>query len=385
MGAGASGLWLANALLEHGLLETNTLRIVESDVNKDNDRTWCYWATDPIAPVDMVSKVWKNIHQSNLAKSPQALYPNHYFHVRSSDFYSTIKETLKSCANIFWVHEPVIEITELTNHVGVKTTNAHWQSDKIFLSASPDKEISATHAKFLGTRHQKDSIFLWQSFVGWRVETTSKTFVADNMSMMDFNVDQAGFTQFMYELPFSETEALIELTRFGEEKLSQQQAEQQLRDYMRQKNSDYKIVETEIGAIPMTTKFDIVRKKIPLTERVIYIGTLAGSLKPTSGFGFKRMHRYSNQLANALKIKQDLPTMSRPWRFRLYDILLLQILKDKPTRGKEIFERLFRHQPINRILKFLDEETNVVEELKIFIRLPIQLFLGSLFTFLRRL
>ena len=138
------------------------------------------------------------------------------------------------------------------------------------------------------------------------------------------------------------------------------------------------ILEEEIGAIPMTNLFDQHQKTIPKTTQIIYIGTLGGAIKPTTGYGFKRMKNYADDLAIAIKNNKDLPTMYRKNRFRIYDIILLQIIDQYPERGKEIFERMFISQPLPRILKFLDEETTYLEEILIFSKLPIRLFLNSL-------
>lgn len=384
VGAGASGLWLAHALLRHGLLESKTLCIVESDADKNNDRTWCYWSTNPLAPDKMISKEWQQIMQLNLSNKAVNLSPYRYYHVRSADFYSEIKLALKECSAISWLQEKVTDVTHLATEVEVVTDTQKWTSDRVFLSALPSgRQTKADYhlslQRFLKTPVQKKTdLFLWQSFVGWRVETTEKIFDARSMSMMDFDVDQGGYTQFIYELPFSDNEALIEMTRFGKEKLSKAEAEESLRVYMEKKGGNYKITEIEIGSIPMTLQFDMHRKQLSTDERIIYIGTPGGAIKPTTGFGFKRMHHYANSLAASLKNETAFPTMHRPYRFRLYDILLLQILENQPNRGKEIFEQLFRTQPIQRILKFLDEETTIIEEIAIFSRLPIRLFLRSL-------
>jgi lycopene beta-cyclase len=385
VGAGASGLWLAHALFEQGLLESNTLCIVESDAHKANDRTWCYWATEPISPAETVSKAWRSILQSNISNQAQSLAPYSYYHIRSADFYSQIKSRLSKCPAIHWHDEKVIEINDLTTQVEVRTATQTWQSDRIFLSALPHSSSNQVDYKLAQQRYlktplpSKSNLSLWQSFVGWRVETAQKAFDQSSMSMMDFNVAQGNYTQFMYELPFSSTEALVEMTRFGKEKLSIPEAEEELRHYMDRKGCRHKINEVEIGAIPMTPQFDMHRLSLSKEERVIYIGTLGGAIKPTTGFGFKRMHAYSEELAKAIKENRTLPTMHRPFRFRLYDELLLRILQNQPDRGKEIFEQLFRTQPIQRILRFLDEETTIMEEFAIFSRLPIQLFMKSLF------
>ena len=66
----------------------------------------------------------------------------------------------------------------------------------------------------------------------------------------------------------------------------------------------------------------------------------------------------------------------------MYDTLLLQIIASEGNRGKEIFEALFKSQPTPKILKFLDEETNIWDEISIFSKLPILLFLKSLIKYI---
>ena len=373
VGAGASGLWLAHALIEHGLLQDKTLCIIEPDRNKDNDRTWCYWAEKPIDPAEMASKQWSSIYQQNISPKPNPITPYHYYHIRSTDFYGAMKHKFTRCKNITWIGEELLAYNEEEDQVSVHTTKHQWKTHRLFLSALP-KSMAKTTVQ----NTKKSDLFLWQSFVGWRVKTTKDTFIEDNMSMMDFSIEQNNQTQFIYELPFSKTEALVEMTRFGKERIPRAEAEKELEKYLMDKG-DYTIEEVEIGAIPMTPQFDSHEKHQKPQSKIIFIGTLAGAIKPSTGFGFKRMNEHGNSLAMAIKMNQALPTLYRPFRFRLYDELLLIILAKTPHRGKEIFEQLFRTQPIQRILKFLDEKTTPLEELKIFVRLPIRLFLKSLF------
>ena len=69
---------------------------------------------------------------------------------------------------------------------------------------------------------------------------------------MDFNIPQSGFTQFVYVLPTSKTEALIELTRFGNELLSPELAKDLLRNYLLTFNGNYSINDIERGVLPMS-------------------------------------------------------------------------------------------------------------------------------------
>lgn len=390
IGAGSSGLWLANSLNNHGILKNKTLAIVENDQQKENDRTWCYWSKSPLAPIEMISKKWTAIHQKSAELNRSNLNPYTYFHVRSTDFYKTIKSTLKNNPNIFWIKQPVVHLLEKENQVTVIAEDQSWRTTKVFLSALPSAESEInnfdTLNKFLHQTRQAKELFMWQSFAGWRIKTEKPVFEKEKLTLMDFDIEQNQYTQFLYELPFSENEALIEMTRFAKDKLSKTEAEKTIDAFLKNRNIKYEILEEEIGVIPMTTSFDNHRKFLPSTQKLIYIGTLGGAIKPTSGYGFKRMHDYAEALAIAIKKNENtttlLPTMYRKYRFRMYDSLLLSIINDQPEKGKEVFEKLFGSQPIQRILKFLDEETSIWEEILIFSKLPIPLFLNALIKYL---
>ncbi len=384
VGAGASGLWLALSLFEQGLLKTRHLCIVESDSTKQNDRTWCYWSTSPLTPDQMVSKSWSSILNPHDPTRRNDLAPYAYHHVRSADFYTSVRQQLTGCANIIWRTMTVVEIDDTGEQVMIKTNDDAWCSSRVFMSAIPglkNSELSSSNvlSVFLGNqKRKKKALLLWQTFVGWRVRTVEPVFDETCATLMRFDIAQNGSTQFMYELPFSSTEAMVEITRFGEYRLTRDEADAALCDYMLKKNSFYQILEEEEGAIPMTPQFDMQRKYLSTGTRLIYLGTLGGAIKPTTGYGFRRMQAYGKALASALKHQKPLPTMRRLRRFQFYDHLLLQILSRYPNRGKAVFQRLFETQPVPRILRFLDEETNLWEEMLIFIRLPIRLFLRSL-------
>ena len=51
------------------------------------------------------------------------------------------------------------------------------------------------------------------------------------------------------------------------------------------------------------------------------------------------------------------------------------VLRDHPQKGKEIFNRLFQRNSSDRILRFLDEKTTILQEVKLLLSLPILPFL----------
>lgn len=372
-------------MIDKGLLDNKTLCIVENDNNKLNDRTWCYWEKNALKEPQIISKEWRLI-KDLYGKRNNQIFPYRYYHVKSNDFYQHLKTKLKKNPNIYWKIETVNTVDKITeSKLCVQTINQSWETNYAFLSALPvaNKDLETEKLnQYLGKQNKK--IFIWQSFVGYRIKTANPVFNPSEIIMMDFNVDQANATQFFYELPLSENEALVEFTRFGTEIIDYDYAINQIENRLKNKNISYQILEIEKGAIPMTPQFDQQNNSLASNQNIIYIGTLGGAIKPTTGYGFKRMFHYAEKLAEALKNEENtnLPTMKRKWRFRIYDIILLQILVDTPHLGKNIFQTLFTNQPITRILKFLDEETSVIEEIKIFSKLPLLTFIKSLFKYI---
>lgn len=107
---------------------------------------------------------------------------------------------------------------------------------------------------------------------------------------MNFNVDQSDFTQFVYTLPFSSKESLIELTRFGSEKIDLDYAKKILDKKIKAEYGSYEIVAEESGCIPMTSyqhpKNDF--------QGVLNTGAKANLIKPSTGYGFKNMYDFAS-------------------------------------------------------------------------------------------
>lgn len=378
VGAGASGLWLAMAMQDAGITAEKTLHLSERDPAKGDDRTWCYWAKAPIFPGHKQEEIWEAFKRPDAPERTVHIAPYRYFHVRSSEFYAYAENKLAGNSRITRAAEDVQSVREIEGTVYVKTSEREYTASRVFLSAPPKDRTGLPELRdFLGGP-RPESPGLIQSFSGRRIKTEVPVFDTAAATLMRFDVPQGDSTRFLYVLPFSEREALVELTAFGSECLASDDALPVIRDFMQNLDTGYEIIEEETASIPMSARFDMLRKRLPADTRIVYIGTPAGALKPTTGYAFKRTEAYARRLAAALAAGTDLPTMYRKPRFRLYDRLLLRILVEKPHRGKEIFERLFRTQKTVKILKFLDEETTLTEEISIFSRLQIPLFLEAL-------
>ena len=103
------------------------------------------------------------------------------------------------------------------------------------------------------------------------------------------------------------------------------------------------------------------------SKHIINIGTAGGQTKPSTGYTFQRIHQDSEQLVGSLLRTGRPARVSSGWeqRFRLYDSTLFRVMERQGYPVKEIFTDLFRRNPADRVLRFLDEQTSFGEELQI--------------------
>ena len=371
IGAGGAGLNLLLAMHTQGFLKENKVLVIEPSKNVSNNRTWCFWAK----PEDTIVKAFNGIlhHQWDFAKiegHSKKFYPYRYYHLKGIDFYQFVYHCLGNNANVVW-HPSAAEKVETKQQEALVTTSTQdtFAAPWVFDSRLNEQALSHTE--------QKNAI-VWQSFFGYRIKTQTSKFDTQALSMMDFDVEQQNQCQFVYLLPFSNQEALVELTRFGAECLDSNKDEPLLREWILQRFGEFEIVENEVGRIPMSIQFNPDEAYHPTTNRLIPIGTAAGAVKSTTGYAFLNMFYHAFDIVKALQNKKPIPHPYHNIKFSFYDQLLLIILKEKPHWGKEIFRTLFKKVALNKILKFLNEDTNVAEDLGILTSLPKRYFLWAL-------
>ena len=76
----------------------------------------------------------------------------------------------------------------------------------------------------------KNSIL--QHFEGWFIKSKEDLFDSTTGRLMDFRVSQKHGTTFMYLLPITKNEALIEYTLFSEKTLKKNEYETELKKYI---------------------------------------------------------------------------------------------------------------------------------------------------------
>ncbi|MDT7829138.1 lycopene cyclase family protein [Pricia sp. S334] len=367
IGAGASGLMLADALGRDDFFAGKSILVLDKSTKNSNDRTWCYWERGEGRFDDIVSNTWQHISFGGQQVSKNFdLAPYTYKMVRGIDFYESYLERLRGHSNIDFRHEEVTEVADYGNRVIVTSDQDQYSVFKVFNSIF-DYGMAT---------HQNKYPVLQQHFVGWTVRTKSPIFDVKRATYMDFSVPQQGNTRFMYVLPFSEREALVEYTLFSQELLSKEEYESAIRHYLQHDLhcTDYEITDTEQGSIPMTC-YDFNEHHTP---NIRYIGTAGGWAKPSTGYTFMSSSKKVPVLVEYLKSGTPLDRLSYKNRFWYYDLLLLDVLAKNNGQGHRVFETLFKNRDPQLIFKFLDEETSLWEDLKFVMGCPTGPFVKAL-------
>ncbi len=363
-GGGAAGLSLAHCLA-HSPLGDRSILIVDKDAKDRNDRTWCFW-TDRPTPFDgIVHRSWDDLRiAADGFQRTISLEPYRYQMIRGIDFYRFVRQDLSERPNVRFLRGTVQRIEDGPDGAnllvdGVKY-RGRWVFDSLFNLSQLDPRPSSCHR-------------LLQQFKGWEIETSESRFDTRAATFLDFRTSQKGAARFFYLLPLSERRAMVEYVACTASPLPPNEAEGAFKDYL---GSDgYRILAREGGVSPMTD-LPFARR---IGQSVLAIGVRGGRVKPTTGFAFTRIQQDSTAIIRSLSRSGhpfDLPPDSR--RYRLYDSLMLQIMTRHGERVKPIFAALFEKNPIQRVLRFLDETGSPWENLLLIASLPDPIFLRAL-------
>ena len=353
IGAGAAGLMLADALGCDPFFKDKTILVLDKEAKQTNDRTWCFWEKDPSSFDAILHKKWDQINFiGQEINKTYTIAPYAYKMIQGLDFYQHYLKRIDHYPNITMRQEEVVKIEATLGKSSVFTSQNKYCATQIFNSIYAYKE-PLTQTKYP---------VLQQHFIGWFIQTDTPVFKEKVATFMDFSIPQKGNTRFMYVLPFSATEALVEYTLFSEQLLENETYEKAIQKYLKENLGlvNYQITAREKGSIPMTC-YPFSKKN---TASMLYIGTAGGWTKASTGYTFKNTSKKVKDLILHLKKEKPLPSFHKRNKFWFYDLLLLDILFKHNELGPSIFESLFKNRSPQLIFKFLDEETNLWEDIQ---------------------
>ncbi len=362
-GFGLAAYLSLDAMLENGCLEGKQILIIDSP-ETTVEKTWSYWERGKGRYDALLLASWKkgwfvSPNQQTECLQPELIYKS----ISSVALRNYLVEKIGKQDNISITFENVVDFSDDRNHINLTTDRNRYHSKKLFNS------IPKANLNFGNTP------VLLQHFVGWVIESPQLPFVQDEMLLMDFTVPQQNATRFMYVLPFSQTQALFEYTLFSPNLIDKHEYEQEIRAYLSRKNiTDYTIQKTESGVIPMTV-YPFWKAN---TKNILHIGTAGGWTKPGTGYTFLNAVPLAAKLARDLKNHNtDFTHFFKTNRFLWYDRLLIDVLYRDNAIGQKLFTQLFTKANPANVLRFLQQQTNVWQELPILLACPTLPFLKA--------
>ena len=364
-GGGCAGLSLVYHLLESSLKESQIL-IIDPNQGEIPNKTWCYWSKEalPIHP-QSARFSWNSFYLKDEAQQlTKPLNELSYHHLNSHDFFAHVLEKIRQFPNVHFLKEEVVALTPTGTEIQVTTHTA----DSFSASFVFDSRVESSDS---------DQSILKQVFIGIRIKVSEPLFDPKKWGLMDFETRSSNGFDFIYTLPFSTHEALIEYTAYTTEERSEEELLKELQEFLNQKYGSiaYDIQFQESGKIPMSTRnfFSSV------SPRHIPIGTAAGWTKPSTGYTFAPIQENCAAIVANLE-RNELTSLHFPRksRFVFYDNILLTIAHRWPKRLPGLFLNLFSSSRPELVFRFLSEKTTFSEEIRLLSGLKFGIFLKGL-------
>lgn len=362
LGQGLSGLALAY-YLHHSTIPVKKVLLLDSICKIKSDRTWCFWnfSFENLRDYD-----WSKLKFEDEVSTIYSCIDNQYSMLRSESYNRYIKDIITNDSRFELIYHEVFSIDLEKSYFKIKTKKNTYTSKYVFNSI----------IIFSGNQHIFNNS-IKQHFYGFFIKVSEALFDPDTATLMDFATPQKNQTRFFYLLPLSETEALVEFTVFSSQLLPFSEYREELHTYLEARLgiASYEVTEEEYGVIPMTTERFVVQP----TPNFFNIGTAGGMTKATTGYTFVRVHEALRKMVQSWEKsgKPVLPEQKRD-RFWFYDTLLLHIIRYRGRLVKRIMQQLFFKNEMNLILRFLDQKTTLLEEVRLLATLPFWVFMRAL-------
>ena len=366
-GAGCAGLSLLYRMLRNENLCNSKILVVDRKRKSSNDRTWCFWEKSEDVFQSLVCKEWETLcFHSDVYSDSFSIHPYRYKMIRSQVFYKQVQAFAQKFDNVTFVCENTVDIYHNGTMPELETNKNAYQAKFIFNSTNilcPEIEYGQNA--------------LLMHFKGWFVKTQHASFDPQKATLMDFDVDQQGATAFMYIMPLSPYEALVEYTVIGKQSLKTECYNKVFKHYITQKLAidKYTVTHTERGCIPMSKKCLGTKPK----RNIIPIGTAGDCVKASSGYAFQFIQAQTKLIVDKLSKQQSpipQPTLMQS-RFRVYDKTFIRVMQGNKMSGQQLMGEIFKHNSPANVMAFLANESELAHEYEIMKNLPAHIFLPA--------
>lgn len=253
--------------------------ILERDSILGGEHTWSFHSTD-VPPEDenlvqpLISKSWKGYDVHFPAYSRTLI--GGYHSILSSRFHEVLSR-------------------ELIDHIRFRADVQQATGQEVTLRSGEILEANCViDARGFGPRSASVPSG-YQKFVGWDVELEAPHGLTRPV-IKDVTIPQLDGYRFFYLLPWSDTEVLVEDTRYSNSpKIDVHAFDKEVQEYIAKKGWKVKTrVRHEVGCLPIPLWDE---SPDPSTSKQLKLGVSGGYFHPTTGYSFPDAMRLSREIA----------------------------------------------------------------------------------------
>lgn len=374
VGAGCAGLSACLALLEAGM--TGPIVLLDSREQYLDDRTWCFWDVEPTPFSHLARASWTTWMVRDEAGAVRVDAPETpYLCLAATDFYTSVLASIAAYPNV-----------ELRLGGRIGDPDDHLHDEELYGLASvatPDGPVRARHiidSRGLAATSaeideaRRTSTWVPQQFAGLHIVADRDVFDPAECRLMDFGVDQGRGPRFLYVLPVSASEALVEVVSLAAAPFDSSGVRGEIDGYLASEFGlgahEFTVIGDERGYIPMTDH-RFVRHPSPHVTRM---GMAGGATRPSTGYTFLGIQRSCRDLVAHLVDRR--PDATEP-ACSLLDAVFLRFLATHPAEAPRVFGLLFRRVPTPSLVRFLTERSGTLDHLRLILALPKLPFLAT--------
>ncbi len=351
IGLGPSGLAVNKILFEDSTKEI--IAFENEDIN-NRDNFFGFWLTDWMKPFEnIIEKKWHKwtIGNKNINITHDSV-DKPYCVISFKNWKNYCLET-KNKLEV--KNKKVVQYFPIKNYFKIVTAdNKEYFAKKIYDSRSVKEREGE----------------LIQHFFGINITVADNTFNEKKLTLMHFT-EENNILHFMYVLPFSHNQALVESTVFSKQVFHSSWYRKRIKDYLKLNNIiQYKEKSIEKGIIPMF----FAQEKKSFDTNILNIGIRGGACKPSTGYAFSFIIKQIQLLKNSKKNYVN----THKFLERKMDKIFINFLKNNNENGQS-FIRLASNLNGNEFQSFMMGESNLLTKLKIIKSMPKIPFIKEIF------
>ena len=332
IGAGCAGLSLAHYASQ--LTDCQITLISDQSHHDRSDHIWGFWQTswlyDAASQASASWQKWQII---------------------------TDEKTITHHSNQHRYH--AIQASKWLNHCADKAA--------IITTISPDLPTPQAGKIIFDSRPPKaPDGCLYQHFIGQHIIASDDIFDPETAILMDFRCDQSRGLHFIYLLPFSPNEALVESTLFTAQLCQDDYYISAIKTYLHDhfQLSDYQITRTEKAAIPLAEMTQI-------DPHHIAIGARSGAIRPSSGYAFAFIQKQIQQLVASFRHHGNWQAKQPHRRIDLWmDRVFLKVLSDRQNQAPTYFSAMAEALSGDEFAQFMSGIARPATYLKVIMAMP---------------